>query len=137
MDPKTARFWSPQREHEFQTFMAFDPNVRDWRNSFQRQYGEAPQINGGNFDYRGAYMTGDRPQPVPSDPVPHWGSVGKTAGHPTAWKQTFMTQFGVDPDVVMQSGQTTPEMQQFINDQLRRDMIANALMRGGNDAGPR
>ena len=38
----------PDQEKQFQTFMAFDPSVRQWRNSFQNRYGEPPQIEGGD-----------------------------------------------------------------------------------------
>ena len=110
---------SPQREHEFQTFMAFDPQVRAWRNGFQNRYGEQPQIEGGDYDYRAAYAAGARPQMGPGDTVPHWSSVGKAADHPTMWKQEFMTQFGVDPDMQAQAG-FSPEMQQFMQAKIGR-----------------
>lgn len=109
----------PEQEQQFQTFMAFDPNVRQWRNSFQNRYGEPPQIEGGDYDYRAAYAAGSRPVPVPGDTVPHWSSVGKAADHPTMWKQDFMTQFGVDPDQQAQQG-FTPEMQQFMQAKIGR-----------------
>lgn len=108
----------PGQEQQFQTFMAFDPSVRQWRNSFQNRYGEPPQIEGGDYDYRAAYAAGARPQVVPGDTVPHWSSVGKAADHPTMWKQEFMTQFGADPDT--QGMQFTPEMQQFLQAKIGR-----------------
>jgi hypothetical protein len=117
MSNPLSRFWSPERENEFQVFMAFDPAVRDWRNSFSRRYGEQPQIDGGDYDYRAAYMGGVRPQRVPNDSVPHWSSIGKAANHPTAWKETFMQRFGVDPDAVAE-GQATPAMQDFMRQVL-------------------
>lgn len=109
----------PAQEQQFQTFMAFDPSVRQWRNSFQNRYGEQPQIDGGDYDYRAAFASGARPQPVPGDTVPHWSSVGKSADHPTMWKQQFMTQFGVDPDMQAQQG-FSPEMQQFMQANIGR-----------------
>lgn len=119
---------SPQREHEFQTFMAFDPQVRAWRNAFTNVVGAPPQIEGGDYDYRAAYLAGHRPTLGPSDVVPHWGApegsdspmtTAKAADHPTMWKQEFMTQFGVDPDMQAQAG-FSPEMQQFMQAKIGR-----------------
>lgn len=106
-------------EKEFQTFMAFDPSVRQWRNAFANRYGEQPQTEGGDYDYRAAWAAGSRPQAVPGDTVPHWSSVGKAANHPTMWKQDFMTTFGVDPDTP--GLQYTPQMQQFIQQRIQQE----------------
>lgn len=113
---------SPQDEQSYQAFMAFDPSVRQWRNSFQNRYGEQPQTDGGNYDYRAAYSAGVRPQMGAGDTVPHWSSVGKAADHPTMWKQDFMTQFGVDPDMQAQAG-FSPEMQQFMQGVIPRGLF--------------
>jgi hypothetical protein len=113
------RFWTPGHETEFQNYMAFDPGVRQWRNAFTRKYGEAPEIEGGDYDYRRGYIEGARPQATPGDSVPHWGSQGKAANHPTAWKEDFMRAFGVDPDTVTDQ-QVTPAMQQFLRKVLGR-----------------
>lgn len=123
-----ARFWTPQHEGEFQTFMAFDPGVRDWRNSFARKYGEQPEIEGGDYDYRRAYLSGDRPQRVQGDTVPHWGSTGKDANHPTEWKARFVETFGVDPDG-LPDDQVTPEMQRFMRQELGGNFLSQ-LTRG-------
>lgn len=112
------RFWSPSLEQEFQTFMAFDPAVRQWRNAFHAKYGEPPNTDdGGDFDYRGAYLAGNRPQPVPHDTVPHWDSRGKAADHPTAWMNDFQQRFGVSPTEV-DDRSVTPEMQAFMRSVL-------------------
>jgi len=100
-------------EHEYQTFMAFDPRVRRWRNAFTNVVGAPPQTEGGDFDYRRAYAAGERPNPVPGDVIPHWGSSGKQAGHPTEWKAQFVERFGVDPDEQAARG-FSPEMQDFM-----------------------
>ena len=117
MDPRVPGFnvRPPEQERQFQTFMAFAPSVREWRNKYASKYGEQPRIEGGNYDYRAAFEADARPSMGPGDSVPHWPSVGKAADHPTMWKQQFMTQFGVDPDQV---GQWTPEMQQFMSRQI-------------------
>jgi hypothetical protein len=114
-----ANALSPPQENQFQTFMAFDPSVRAWRNAFHNRYGEPPVIDGGDYDYRAAWAAGSRPHAVPGDTVPHWSSVGKAADHPTMWKQHFMTQFGVDPDTP--GLRYTPEMQRFIQRQIGQD----------------
>lgn len=118
----------PDQERQFQTFMAFDPSVRDWRNKFAQQYGEAPAIDGGDYNYREAWQAGARPEAVPGDLVPHWSSVGKAENHPTMWKQHFMDRFGSDPDEQAHAG-LSPMQSAFINDQLRRDMIAGDVRR--------
>jgi len=119
---------APNDEKAFQAFMAFDPNVRAWRNGFQAQYGEPPRMNDPSYDYRAAYMAGNKPQPVPGDSVWHWGSEGKAADHPTEWKQQFMTQFGYDPDQPPPGGMT-PEQQQFTTNALYPQFL-NYSMRG-------
>jgi hypothetical protein len=112
-----AGLLSPSQEQQYNAFMAFDPSVRQWRNAFSNRYGEQPTTEGGDYDYRAAWLAGSRPQPVPGDTVPHWSSVGKAPNHPTMWKQDFMTQFNVDPDTPGMS--YTPEMQQFIQRRLQ------------------
>ncbi|WP_299109809.1 hypothetical protein [uncultured Bradyrhizobium sp.] len=115
-------FWSPDHENQFQTYMAFDPGVRQWRNAFSNTYGEPPQIDGGNFNYREAYLAGNGPKANAHDVVPHWSSTGKSKDHPTAWKETFVQTFGVDPDD-LQPEQWTPLMQQF----MQREIGGNTL----------
>lgn len=108
--------WSPPSEHQFQTYMAFDPSVRAWRNDFQSKFGESPDMSrDSGFDYRAAYAAGDGPRPYAGD-IPHWGSAGKLPGHQTEWKQHFMTQFGVDPDTP--GLQYSPQMQSFMTKHL-------------------
>ena len=120
----------PEQEQQFQTFMAFDPSVRQWRSGFAGRYGEQPNIEpGGNYDYRTAVKHGVVPQPSDTDGgMPHWPSQVeappyaapiplKAGDHPTMWKQEFMTQFGADPD---QLQQFTPEMQAFMQQKIGR-----------------
>jgi len=112
-------FWSPENEQQFQTYMAFDPGVRQWRNAFSNQYGEPPQIEGGDFNYREAFLAGNGPQAYAHDSIPHWKSTGKSKDHPTAWMETFMQRFGVDPNDIP-DGQWTPEMQEFMKGEIGR-----------------
>lgn len=109
--------WSPDVEHQFNAYMAFDPGVRQWRNSFSNRFGEqplGPNDPRGDYNYRYAFGAGDQPAPYGLDGgAAHWGSAGKTAGHPTRWMNDFMGQFGTDP-MGLQAGQVTPQMQQFM-----------------------
>jgi hypothetical protein len=122
-------FWSPDHERQFQTYMAFDPGVRQWRNAFTQQAGGPPQIDGGDFNYREAYLAGNGPKPYAHDSaVPHWSSTGKGKNHPTAWMETFMQQFGVDPND-LKPEQWTPQMQDFLRREIGGNTI-NALAAG-------
>ena len=125
-DPRTlAPFplgWNDSQEKDFQTYMAFDPNVRKWRNGFQTKYGEMPdEQDNKSFNYRAAYASGDagRPQPYAGDTMSHWGSAGKMPNHPTEWMQQFWDRFGgADPNL-LPAVQWTAPMQQFMQKQLQ------------------
>ncbi len=129
-DGNALRFWTPDHEQQFQTYMAFDPGVRQWRNAFTTRYGEQPRINDDpTFNYREAYLAGNGPKPYAHDAaVPHWSSTGKSADHPTEWMNRFMGQFGVDPNDLTPET-VTPEMQQFMQQELRANQV-NALAKG-------
>jgi len=86
---------------------AFQSGIRetDWYKSFLKRYGEEPNLDAPEYDYRKAWANGIRPEPNPYDGnFPHWasalgsGEMLKSADHPTAWKEHFMRKFGVDPD---------------------------------------
>ncbi len=119
----------PPDEQAFQSFMAFDPNVRAWKNGFQAQYGEPPQMNDPSFDYRKAFMAGNVPQSYAGDNgAYHWDSRGKAPDHPTEWMNDFMQKFGADPIMAAQQG-LTPDQSQMVNGQLSNDLLAQLLMR--------
>lgn len=120
---------TPQDEGAYQSFMAFDPNVRQWRNEFAGRYGEQPNLDDPSFNYRQAFMAGNAPQPYAGDGgAMHWDSRGKSPTHPTEWMNTFMQQYGVDPIAQAQQGFTPPQ-QQTVNQQVSDDMLAQLLMR--------
>lgn len=86
---------------------SFQKGVKDteWYRSFVKRYGEEPNLNAPEYDYRKAWSNGVRPQPDPYDGnMPHWpsalpsGEMLKSSDHPTAWKEYFMRQYGVNPD---------------------------------------
>ena len=95
----------------------FQSGIRatDWFRQFVDQYGEEPDLRpmsenpeaGPNYDYRKAWAAGIRPAPNANDAGRyHWpssldgGEMLKSKSHPTAWKEHFMRQYGVDPDTL-------------------------------------
>jgi hypothetical protein len=97
------------KEREFMSGI----QATDWYKEFEQQYGEPPDLRpmsddprlGPNYDYRKAWEAGMRPVRDPYDNNRyHWGSalpsgeMLKSANHPTAWKEHFMRQYGVNPD---------------------------------------
>lgn len=88
---------------------AFQSGIRDtdWFRSFVKKYGEEPNLDAKEYDYRKAWASGIRPQPDPYDGgMPHWpsalpsGEMLKSTDHPTAWKEYFMREYGVNPDAL-------------------------------------
>lgn len=125
------RFWTPTHEAEFQKFMALDPSVLAWRRGFEAKHGEKPNTEDDpQFDYRRAFLNGDRPSVVEGDSVMHWPSTGKAADHPTAWMEGFMQQFGADP-ATLPAEAVTPAMQEFMTQELLRHYVEDQVKRPG------
>jgi hypothetical protein len=101
---------------DFQEAM-FQRGIRGtpWFSEFKSEYGEEPNLDAPEYDYRGAWKEGVRPERDVYDPslaqvmtaqmrgsAPagrhHWSSVGKSEDHPTMWKEKFMQLDGRDPD---------------------------------------
>jgi hypothetical protein len=85
----------------------------DWFKEFVREYGEEPDLNTKDYDYRAAWKAGVVPERDPYDKNRfHWpsslssGKMLKSENHPTAWKEYFMRDTGVNPDAL---GIKTPE----------------------------
>lgn len=95
---------TPEQEQEYQNFMNTDPKVLSWKDKFRRKYGEYPDTENTNYDYRGAWQAGVVPEEIEGDTVPHWGSFGmagkplKSPDHPTRWKSDYFELTGEDPD---------------------------------------
>jgi hypothetical protein len=59
-----------------------------------------------DYDYRGAFKGGIQEEINKHDNKPHWssrdseGNMLKNPKHPTAWKEFFYQQHGVDPDEI-------------------------------------
>jgi hypothetical protein len=102
MPPKD---WNDEKENQFQTTMKTDPRYQQWAQSFLSRFGEFPNLNAPEYDYRAAVQGGVFPTPDQYDNnFPHWpssmpdGTPLKSADHPTMWKEKFMQRFGVNPD---------------------------------------
>lgn len=86
---------------------AFQSWIRNtgWFGEFVKEYGEEPDLNTKDYDYRAAWKAGVQPERDPYDNNRfHWpsslpgGKMLKSAEHPTAWKEYFMRDTGVNPD---------------------------------------
>ena len=94
-----------KEEDEFQEWLNTNPDVLAWKKQYKEQYGEDPDIESSNYDYRGAWKAGVTPKPNEDhNGMYHWGSIGvdgknlKSENHPTRWKSDFMEAKGMDPD---------------------------------------
>jgi len=79
-----------------------------WFAEFKREYGEEPDLNTPEYDYRAAWKADIRPQRDKHDGGRyHWasslpgGKMLKSENHPTAWKEMYMRQTGRNPDEMM------------------------------------
>ena len=108
--PSGSSALQPEEEVQFQEFMQTNPDVQAWRKQYVEEYGEEPQIDASEYDYRGAWKAGLTPKPNSKHKVKsgedayHWGSLGiggvdlKSEDHPTRWKSDYMTITGKNPD---------------------------------------
>jgi hypothetical protein len=87
---------------------AFQKWIRstEWFNEFVKQYGEEPDLSkNADYDYRAAWKAGIKPERYEYDDNRyHWpsslptGEMLKSESHPTAWKEYFMRDTGLNPD---------------------------------------
>ena len=98
---------------------AFQKGIRDtgWFKEFVSEYGEEPDLDTKDYDYRKAWAAGIRPERDPYDNNRyHWrsslesGEMLKSKDHPTAWKEHYMREFGVNPDT---NGVTEAQWNQY------------------------
>ena len=94
---------------------AFQNWIRNtgWFQEFEKEYGEEPDLDTKDYDYRAAWKAGVQPERDPYDNNRfHWpsslpnGQMLKSEEHPTAWKEYFMRETGANPDAL---GLKTPE----------------------------
>lgn len=88
---------------------SFQKGIRDtdWFKEFAKEYGEEPDLNTTDYDYRKAWQAGIRPVKDPYDQNRyHWssslptGEMLKAENHPTAWKEYYMRITGKNPDEI-------------------------------------
>lgn len=71
---------------------------------FVKKFGELPNPDDPNYDYRRAWKAGIQPEQNKVDGLYHWpdatssGEWLKSPRHPTAWMNPFMKQYGINPD---------------------------------------
>jgi hypothetical protein len=99
----------PNDEAEFQKWI----RNTGWFREFEKEYGEEPDLDTKDYDYRAAWKAGVQPERDPYDNNRfHWpsslpnGQMLKSEEHPTAWKEYFMRETGANPDAL---GLKTPE----------------------------
>lgn len=91
------------REGQFQRGIQATP----WYSEFQQKYGEKPNLNDPEYNYRAAWSAGLRPERyAPDGGAYHWpsslpnGQMLKSENHPTAWMEHFMRATGKDPNAL-------------------------------------
>ena len=92
----------PDQEKQFQSDIKDTP----WYTEFKQKYGEEPNLDDPDYNYRRAWLVGVRPDTRnQNDGMYHWsdtttaGEILKSPHHPTAWMEPFMRQYpGVDPE---------------------------------------
>lgn len=96
----------PAQEEAYMEWITSTP----WFQEFWKRYGEQPDLNSKDYDYRAAYRAGMAPQRDPYDSGRyHWpsaivrdgvaapGGQLKAKNHPTAWMDDYMGLTGRDP----------------------------------------
>jgi hypothetical protein len=98
-EAKTGK-WSKKDEKSFQSGI----RGTKWYKQFADKYGEPPNLNAKDYNYRAAWKAGVRPQDYEHDPeMQHWASTTgkgeslKSTNHPTAWMEDYMQVTGSDP----------------------------------------
>lgn len=100
---------------------SFQEGIRatEWFSEFKQQYGEEPDLDTEDYDYRSAWKAGLRPERyAPDDNKYHWpsslddGTMLKSKNHPTAWKEYYMRETGNNPDEVGATEEDWNKMQE-------------------------
>lgn len=86
---------SSEEEAEFQNWIRALP----WFSEFVEHFGEEPDLDIQDYDYRGAWKAGLSPSRYEHDNNRyHWPSQFKSPDHPTMWMEDFMRATGKDPN---------------------------------------
>lgn len=113
----------------------------EWYKEFTEEYGEPPDLETSDYDYRKAWKAGVRPERDPYDKNKyHWASSDPATGdmlkaedHPTAWKEHYMRETGKNPDEV---GVTKEQYEQSKEKKMAKggvvkNQMNNMLAEGG------
>jgi len=132
---------APVEEKKFQEWMNTNPRVLQWKQEFVKQFGEQPEINNSDYDYRAAWKSGVVPEPDEYDENRlHWssstssGKMLKGEDHKTAWKEFFMRQFGDNPDklrdeMVKEKGMTREAAERILEKRVtKRPLLKDSQM---------
>jgi len=114
-------------EQQFQS----DVRGTDWFSRFKEKFGEEPNLEDKEYNYRAAWKSGAKPQAIDQDDIPHWPSVTssgeslKARSHPSGWMEDYMQITGRDPS---EGGDLTPEQIDAMNKSL---MYRYGFAKGG------
>ena len=91
---------TPQEEAKFQS----EIKSSDWYKEYKSNYGEEPNLDSKDYNYRAAWKAGVKPQRYePDQNRYHWpsetptGESLKSLSHPTGWMEDYMQLTGKDP----------------------------------------
>lgn len=91
---------TPTEEKTFQQ----DIKGSDWYKEYKQNYGEDPDLNSKDYNYRAAWKSGVKPERyAPDNNNYHWpsetpnGESLKALNHPTGWMEDYMQLTGKDP----------------------------------------
>ena len=104
-------------EQQFQS----DVRGTDWFSRFKEKFGEEPNLEDKEYNYRAAWKSGAKPQAIDQDDIPHWPSVTssgeslKARSHPSGWMEDYTQITGRDPS---EGGDLTPEQTDAMNKSL-------------------
>jgi hypothetical protein len=131
----------------------FQSEIRNtgWYKEYVKEFGEEPDLDTKDYDYRKAWKAGIRPERDPYDKNRyHWGSSDPQTGemlksedHPTAWKEYYTRETGKNPD---ETGVTKEEYERTkktkmakggtVKSQTKRLLAKGGLKQEGNTTDP-
>lgn len=92
--------WGPAEEQGFQEGVRQTP----WYSEFKDRFGEGPDLDSKEYNYRAAWAAGARPAYYEPDKSHHWpgetanGQSLKAKDHPTGWMEDYYQMTGgLDP----------------------------------------
>jgi hypothetical protein len=114
----TVNNWTPELENKFQKEISQTP----WYQNYVKQYGEQPDLNTKDYNYRAAWQQGVQPELYKYDNTYHWPSTAKgrslkSVSHPTAWMEDYaQITGGRDPNEAVK---LTPEQANTLSGMLQ------------------